>query len=81
MRHFGMRSLGQLQKGEKARIVSVRHNNHFTRRLLEMGLLEGACVEVVHESPFGRDPVAIRVRGTLLALRRKEADLIEVTNV
>jgi ferrous iron transport protein A len=48
------------------------------RRLLEMGILEGSRVEVVHEAPFGRDPLAIRVRGALIALRRHEAAHIEV---
>jgi ferrous iron transport protein A len=48
------------------------------QRLLEMGLLEGSAVEVVHEAPFGRDPIAVRVRGALIALRRNEANYIEV---
>lgn len=49
-----------------------------TQRLLEMGFLEGSWVEIAHEAPFGGDPLAVRVRGTLVALRRQEADVIEV---
>jgi ferrous iron transport protein A len=48
-------------------------------RLLEMGLLEGSQVEVLHEAPFGKDPIAVRVRGSLVALRRSEANAIEVS--
>jgi ferrous iron transport protein A len=37
-------------------------------------------VELVHQAPFGGDPVAVRVRGALIALRRNEANLIEVAS-
>lgn len=74
-----MRRLGELRKGECARIVSVRDpETELSRRLLEMGLLEGSLVELVHEAPFGGDPVAVRVRGALIALRRGEANQVEV---
>ena len=48
------------------------------RRLLEMGLVEGARVEVLHEGPIGRDPIAIRVDDATVALRRRDADVILV---
>jgi Fe2+ transport system protein FeoA len=72
--------LGSLSKGTHAVIVRVgRESTDFTlvKRLLEMGLLEGSTVEVAHEAPFG-DPIAVKVRGGMIALRRSEADLIEV---
>ena len=75
--------LGELRKGDKARIVKVGSSDlacEMTARLLEMGLLEGSCVEVLHEAPFGGDPVAVRVRGALIALRRCEANMIEVAH-
>jgi ferrous iron transport protein A len=43
------------------------------RRLLEIGFLEGAAVEVLHGGPLGRDPIAIRLNGITVALRRREA--------
>ena len=43
------------------------------RRLLELGIVEGADVQVLHEGPIGRDPIAVRVNGTTIALRRREA--------
>lgn len=42
------------------------------RRLLELGFVEGAAVEVLHEGPLGRDPIAVRVNNTTIALRRRE---------
>jgi ferrous iron transport protein A len=49
------------------------------RRLLELGIVEGATVEVLHEGPVGRDPIAVRVNNTTIALRRREAMTIFVT--
>jgi ferrous iron transport protein A len=43
------------------------------RRLLEIGFLEDTAVEVLHEGPVGRDPIAVRLNGTMVALRRREA--------
>ncbi|MBN9042651.1 MAG: ferrous iron transport protein A [Rhizobiales bacterium] len=48
------------------------------RRLLELGFVEGAAVQVLHEGPVGRDPIAVRVNGTTIALRRREAMAILV---
>jgi ferrous iron transport protein A len=46
------------------------------RRLLEMGFVEGAAVEVLHEGLFGRDPIAVKLDDMRVALRRREADAI-----
>ncbi len=48
------------------------------RRLLEMGFVEGARIEVLHEGLFGRDPIAVRVDDTRVALRRREAGAVTV---
>ena len=48
------------------------------RRLLELGFVEGAAVEVLHEGPLGGDPIAVRVNGSTIALRRREAMAIFV---
>ena len=49
------------------------------RRLLEMGFVEGARVEILHEGPFGRDPLAVRVDDITVALRRRDADVVLVS--
>jgi ferrous iron transport protein A len=42
-------------------------------RLIEMGFVEGAKVEVLHEGIIGRDPIAVRVENVTIAVRRREA--------
>lgn len=74
-------TLGEMKVGARGIILSTKGPEEIRSRLLEMGLLEGSGVELVHEAPFGGDPIAVRVRGTLLALRRNEANYVEVTEV
>jgi ferrous iron transport protein A len=47
-------------------------------RLIEMGFVEGAKVEVLHEGLIGRDPIAVRVENVTIAVRRREAMAIIV---
>ena len=48
------------------------------RRLIELGFVEGAAVEILHEGIIGRDPIAVRVNNATIALRRREAMAILV---
>lgn len=71
--------LGELEKGARARIRTVNAaTEEMTRSFLEMGILEGSPVRVVHQAPLGGDPIAVEIRGALIALRRQEAADIEV---
>lgn len=47
-------------------------------RLIELGFVEGARVEVLHEGIVGRDPIAVRVENVTVAVRRREAMAIIV---
>jgi len=47
-------------------------------RLIELGFVEGARVEVLHEGIVGRDPIAVRVDNVTIAVRRREAMAIIV---
>ena len=51
-----------------------------TCRLMEMGLIEGACVEVVGRAPLG-DPLHLRLGDYELSLRRAEAELIDIAGL
>lgn len=75
-----MKKLSQLQLGQSARIVEIERSQEssFAQQLLEMGFIEGARVSLLHEAPIGRDPIAVSVRGALIALRRTDADTILV---
>jgi len=48
------------------------------RRLLEIGFVEGARVEILHEGFLGRDPIVVRLDDTRVALRRREARAVIV---
>lgn len=74
-------TLCQLRPGEGGWISAFACDEDLTRRFMEMGLLLEEFVEVLHQAPFGGDPVAIQVRGSLLALRRAEANHIRVRRV
>lgn len=63
--------------GQSARVLAVNGNSPITKRLMEMGVVPGVFVRVVKSAPFG-DPLEIRVRGYNLAMRRSEAQTIEV---
>ncbi|MEP7212055.1 MAG: ferrous iron transport protein A [Acidobacteriota bacterium] len=70
-------TLTELPRGENARVIAVNGSGAVTRRLMEMGVIPGVGVSVVKAAPFG-DPIEIRVRGYSLAMRKNEADSIEV---
>jgi ferrous iron transport protein A len=47
-------------------------------QLTEMGFVEGARVEILHEGAVRRDPIAVRVDNVTVALRRREAMAVVV---
>ena len=73
------RTLASLTSGEAgvvARISSACRGVQ-RRRLLDLGVVPGTTIRAEFASTSG-DPVAYRVRGALLALRRAQATLIEL---
>lgn len=69
--------LTELRVGQRATIVAIGGHGAVRRRYMEMGLTKGEPVQVTHVAPLG-DPVAYRVKGYELALRREEAAHIRV---
>lgn len=49
------------------------------RRLGELGFIAGEPVRLLRRGPGGREPIAVLIGETMFALRRLEADCIEVT--
>ena len=72
-----IKPLSELEPQEKGRIVKVGGRRGIRRRLLDMGVVTGAMVEVQRVAPLG-DPVEVRVKGYDLALRLEEAENIQV---
>lgn len=73
--------LGLAQKGFCGRIFRINVQDsqgqlpaaELERRLIELGFIEGAQVQILHEGLFGRDPIAVRINESTVALRRREA--------
>jgi len=80
-------ALGEARVGFRGRIQQLIAGGDGTglpapeleRRLIELGFVEGATVELLHQGLFGGDPIAVRVADTTIALRRREAMTILVT--
>lgn len=70
-------NLRQLVPGQKAVILKINAHGELGRRIRDMGLTPGSHVEVMGKAPL-RDPVALRIEGTTIALRNSEADHITV---
>jgi ferrous iron transport protein A len=63
-------------KGNTIKITELHLEGVMRRRLLDLGFVAGALVEVVRKSPLG-DPIAFRVSQTTIALRKEESSRIE----
>jgi ferrous iron transport protein A len=78
--------LGRARTGFRGRIEAIEPTGNASglspeeleRRLIELGFVEGASVEILHEGAIGRDPIAVRVDTATVALRRREAMAILV---
>jgi ferrous iron transport protein A len=70
-------TLDRLPIGHVARIARLSGDPSRVIRLMELGLMQGETVEMLGAAPLG-DPLAIRIGGCRLALRRHEAALIDV---
>ena len=70
-------SLAMLRQGERAVIRKIRAKGTLRKRLVEMGVIPGAMVEVERVAPMG-DPVEVKLRGYHLSLRKEEVESVEV---
>ena len=69
---------GVIQHLSAAAAGSALSDIELESRLIELGFVEGAQVEVLHEGLVGRDPIAVRVDNITIAVRRREAMAIIV---
>ncbi len=81
--------LGDQPVGFAGRVVEINGaglnsglgSEEIERRLIELGFIEGAKVKILHQGLFGRDPIAVRIHHSTVALRREEAHAIFVTTI
>jgi ferrous iron transport protein A len=70
--------VGQIHRLATAQATSSLAHDELESRLIELGFVEGARVEILHEGIVGRDPIAVRVDNVTIAIRRREAMAIIV---
>lgn len=69
--------LGLIESGNLCKIKSLHAKDKLLQKLLDMGFVVGATVEVVREAPL-YDPMELKIHNYLISLRKSEAELIEV---
>lgn len=76
--------LSELPNGAHATVAKlVAHSPEIDaatlRRLSELGFIAGEPVHLLRRGPGGREPLAVLIGATMFALRRLEAECVEVT--
>ena len=75
MSHSQIITLHDGEVGNAIKITALDIDGVMRRRLLDLGFVIGALVEVIRKSPLG-DPIAFRVSQTTIALRKEESSKI-----
>ena len=73
-------SIFNLNPGEKGIIDKIKGNSKLTKRLSALGCIEGTQIQFKRKAPLG-DPVIVNFRGFDLAIRKKDAECIQLKAV
>ncbi len=58
-------------------ITELSGDEAYTSRLRELGFMRGETISIRGVTPFG-GPIMVEIKGAVVALRRKEAECIQV---
>ena len=72
--------LSETGENGSVRVKGLFVNGNMRRRLQDLGIVTGSDVVCVGTSPLG-DPRAYLIKGAVIAIRNREADLIEVEKI
>lgn len=70
-------SLDKLPINKSAEVKNIDIYGSTRIRLLDLGLVKGTNIIPVLKSPLG-DPIAYKIRGSIIALRKEDSKLIKV---
>ena len=70
-------SLDELPLNENGYIINLKSQGQLRRRMLDLGLVKNTKIKPIFISPSG-DPRAYEVRGSVIAIRKQDARLIEI---
>jgi len=74
-----IQSLDRVSKGETGRIMEIR-SEQLALTLLKMGIVKGDQIQITDVAPLG-DPIAFKVNGTKISLRKKDASNIWISQM
>ena len=69
--------LSNLELNKKAKVVDINCSGDEKRRFLDLGIVKDTVLTPILKSPFGT-PTAYEIRKTLIAIRKENADKIQV---
>ncbi len=71
-----------LKEGKPGMMLKVQSigDSALKQRLMTMGVIPGTTIKILHSAPLG-DPIAISLRSYNLAMRRADAERIQVQQV
>ena len=70
-------TLDEVAIGSSCTVSKLEDAGEIRRRILDMGITQGAQVKVCKVAPLG-DPIELTVRGYELSVRKADAEFIEV---
>ncbi len=72
-----IKSLDMLNIGESSCVKNIKLKNSLKNRLNDIGCVNGTEISCVFKSPSG-DPTAYLVRGSIIAIRKRDSRKIEI---
>lgn len=69
--------LSEMGERKRCKITAVLAKDKLLQKLLDMGFVVGAELEVVREAPL-YDPMELKIHNYLITLRKSEAVLVKV---
>lgn len=69
--------LDEVKVNSKVKVKSLCVEGVLLHKLLDMGFVQGALIEIIREAPL-YDPMQLKIHNYDIALRKSEAKLIEV---
>ena len=70
--------LTELKRGESAKIVRIGKIGQLKKRLVDMGITAGETIKLERNAPLG-DPQEYIIKGTGIAIRKEDAQNIEIS--
>ncbi len=70
-------TLDKLPVNKTGKIINLNINNNLKRRLLDLGLINGASIKKLYKSPLN-DPCSYLIKGSVIALRNNDTKKIHI---